>query len=121
MTGFSLLDRLGRRTGLRRDGNMVPVMAGICLDQLWMRDAAVHALFLVDFAEVEPCLGDRGYRAALQAAGRLGHRLYLAAEALGLGACGVGAFFDAEASDVLGLPDQAGLAYVVTLGVPRKG
>ncbi|WP_243359556.1 SagB family peptide dehydrogenase [Fundidesulfovibrio terrae] len=121
LTGFSMLDRHGQRSGLRRDGNIVPVMAGICLDQLWMRDAAMHVLFFVDFTELELCLGDRGYRSSLQAAGRLGHRLYLAAESLGLGACGVGAFFDAEAADVLGLPEQAGMTYVVSLGVPRKG
>jgi len=121
LTGFSMLDRSGPRAGLRRDGNIIPAMAGICLDQMWMREALMHVLFFADFTELDPCLGDRGYRAALQAAGRFGHRLYLAAETLGLGACGVGAFFDAEASEVLGLPEHTGLTYVVSLGVPRKG
>ena len=117
--GFSLFDRLNMRIGLRRDGDMRQAMAKICLDQLWMHDATLHVLFLIDFSELEPCLGDRGYRAALQAAGRLGHRLYLAAESLGIGACGVGAFFDGEASELLGLPDGAGLAYVVAVGPTR--
>lgn len=118
--GFSLFDRLNMRIGLRRDGDMREAMAKVCLDQLWMRDAAMHVLFLVDFSELEPCLGDRGYRGALQAAGRLGHRLYLAAESLGIGACGVGAFFDGDAAELLGLPDGAGLAYVVAVGPTRS-
>lgn len=117
--GFALLDRQGMRSGLLRDGNMRPVMAGICLDQLWMRDAAMHVVFCTDFKELEPNLGDRGYRASLQAAGRLGHRLYLAAECLGLGACGIGAFFDDEASETLGLPDGACMTYLVAVGASR--
>lgn len=118
--GQYLLDRPRPSLGLRRDGNFLPVMASVCLDQQWMREAAAHVLFLVDFAELEPCLGARGYRAALQNAGRLGHRLYLAAQSLGMGACGVGAFYDEEAADTLGLPPGAGLLYAVALGPARK-
>jgi SagB-type dehydrogenase family enzyme len=118
--GFAMFDRHGQRLGLRRDGNMRPAMAGICLDQIWMREAAMHVLFLTDFAEVEPHLGNRGYRASLQAAGRLGHRLWLAAESLGLGACGVGAFLDGEAAELLGLPEGVGLTYVMTVGQARR-
>lgn len=118
--GFSLFDRLNMRIALRRDGDMRQAMAKICLDQLWMREAAMLVLFFIDFTELEPCLGDRGYRGALQSAGRLGHRLYLAAESLGIGACGAGAFFDGEAAELLGLPQGAGLAYVVAVG-PTQG
>ena len=119
--GFALLDRQGLRLGLRRDGNLRPVMAGICLDQLWMREAFAHVLFLTDFTETQARLGDRGYRLSLQAAGRLGQRVYLAAEALGLGACGIGAFFDLDAREALGLPEGVGLTYAVTVGLPRAG
>jgi len=114
--GLAMFDRMGLRLGLRRDGDMRSAMAAVCLDQLWMRGAAMHVLFMTDFAEIEPNLGNRGYRASLQAAGRLGHRLWLAAESLGLGACGVGAFFDVEAAELLGLPENVGLTYVMTLG-----
>ena len=38
--------------------------------------------------------GDRGYRYVHFGAGAIGQRLYLAAEALGLGATGIGAFYD---------------------------
>ncbi|WP_027190644.1 SagB family peptide dehydrogenase [Fundidesulfovibrio putealis] len=117
--GFSLLDRVSVRTGLRRDGDMRSVMASVCLDQLWMREAAMQVVFCADLPEVEAHLGARGYRAALQGAGRLGHRLYLAAESLGLGACGVGAFFDGEAVETLGLPEGTGMLYAVAAGASR--
>ncbi|WP_243367891.1 SagB family peptide dehydrogenase [Fundidesulfovibrio soli] len=120
LPGFFLLNRTALRAAEVRDGNMGPAMAGICLDQLWMRDAALQVVFLADIPALEETLGPRGYRAALIGAGRLGHRLYLAAESLGLGACGVGAFYDAEAADVLGLPSGVGLLYAVTVGVPRR-
>ena len=37
---------------------------------------------------------ERAYRYALLEAGHIGQNVYLAAEAAGLGACAVGAFFD---------------------------
>jgi len=119
--GFAMLDRHGLSLGQRRDGNMRPVMAGVCLDQFWMREAGMHVLFFTDFNEIELSLGCRGYRASLQAAGRLGHRLWLAAVSLGLGACGVGAFFDGEAAELLGLPSGAALTYAIALGAVRGG
>lgn len=45
---------------------------------------------------------DSGYRDLHIEAGRLGHRLYLAAEALGLAATGIGAFYDAAVMEQLG-------------------
>lgn len=119
LPGFSLLDRVNVHAGLRRDGDMRAVMASVCLDQLWMREAAMQVVFCADLPDVEARLGARGYRAALQGAGRLGHRLYLAAESLGLGACGVGAFFDDEAVETLGLPDGTGMLYAVAAGASR--
>ena len=120
LPGFFLLNRTALRAAEVRDGNMGPAMAGICLDQLWMRDAALQVAFMADLPALEETLGPRGYRAALIGAGRLGHRLYLAAESLGRGACGVGAFYDAEAADVLGLPPGVSMLYAVTVGVPRR-
>jgi len=117
--GFSLLDRVNVHAGPRRDGDMRAVMASVCLDQLWMREAGMQVVFCADLPEVEARLGARGYRAALQAAGRLGHRLYLASESLGLGACGVGAFYDDEAAETLGLPEGIGMLYAVATGASR--
>ncbi|GFK92488.1 hypothetical protein NNJEOMEG_00313 [Fundidesulfovibrio magnetotacticus] len=114
--GLYMLDREGVALGLRRDGDMRPAMASVCLDQLWMRRAAMVALFFADFDALDPLLGARGVRWSFQAAGRLGQRLYLAAESLGLGACGVGAFYDGEAAELLGLPEGTSLLYAVPMG-----
>jgi len=47
--------------------------------------------------------GDRGYRYVHFEAGAIGHRMYLAAEALGLRATGIGAFYDEEVHSYLEL------------------
>jgi nitroreductase len=50
-------------------------------------------------------------------AGRLGERIYLSATAMGLGCCGIGAFYDAEASQLLSLNDSSHLLYLVAVGI----
>jgi len=52
-------------------------------------------------------------------AGSMGERLYLTASALGLGCCGIGAFYDREASELLGLNSESRALYVVATG-PAK-
>jgi SagB-type dehydrogenase family enzyme len=52
--------------------------------------------------------GDRGYRYVHMEAGAIGHRLYIAAEALGLAATGIGAFFDDEVNRYLNLSEEEG-------------
>jgi hypothetical protein len=63
--------------------------------------------------------GDRGYRYVHFEAGAIGHRLYLAAEALGLGATGIGAFYDDEVHRHLNLmPKQGQVIYHFAIGYP---
>lgn len=60
---------------------------------------------------------DRGYRYAALDAGMLGGRVYLQATGLGLGCCGVGAFFDDEVSALIEVSAQQELVlYLVALG-----
>ena len=53
-------------------------------------------------------------------AGRLGQRLYVAAEAMGLGCCGIGALYDSEAMEMLGLNQTSRLLYLVAVGNVKK-
>jgi len=64
---------------------------------------------------------DRSYRYGLLEAGHIGENLYLAAAALGLGACGVGAFMDDDINRMLGVDGtEEAAVYLVTIGkVPR--
>ena len=64
-------------------------------------------------------LGARGYRYAMLNAGRAGQRIYLAATALGFGACGIGAIYDAEARRMLALNDESALLYLVGVGTTK--
>jgi SagB-type dehydrogenase family enzyme len=62
---------------------------------------------------------DRGYRYVHFEAGAVGHRLYLAAEALGLGATGIGAFYDEEVHRYLHVnPEQGQVVYHFAIGYP---
>jgi SagB-type dehydrogenase family enzyme len=60
---------------------------------------------------------ERAYRYVLLEAGHLGENLYLAATSLGLGPCGIGAFFDDEINRLVGVDgkDEAAV-YLVSIG-----
>jgi SagB-type dehydrogenase family enzyme len=62
---------------------------------------------------------DRSYRYLLLEAGHLGQNVYLAATALGLGPCGIGAFFDDDLNRLLGVDgrDEA-VVYLLAVGPP---
>ena len=93
----------------------------ICLDQAWLANAAVHFLFISNLDLVDQVWGPRGYRYAMMTAGRLGERLYLMATAMGLGCCGIGAFYDMEAAELPGLNSASRLLYLVAVGNVKKG
>ncbi|MDJ0705468.1 MAG: SagB/ThcOx family dehydrogenase [Leptolyngbyaceae cyanobacterium MO_188.B28] len=60
---------------------------------------------------------ERTYRYVMMEAGHLGQNLYLAATALGLGVCAVGAFFDDALNDLLGLEGETEAAvYIISIG-----
>jgi SagB-type dehydrogenase family enzyme len=119
--GFYLLDPEKGRHGSVRAGDYTSAMARISLDQAWAAGAALQVLFMADLGLLDRTRGARGYRHAMVAAGRLGHRVYLAATALGLGCCGIGAFYDREASELLGLAEDARLLYLLAVGPVQGG
>ncbi|MFH0958449.1 MAG: SagB/ThcOx family dehydrogenase, partial [Pseudomonadota bacterium] len=105
---------------LVRPGPLTEEMAHICLDQDWLKGCSLHFVFLSNLETVEAKSGPRGYRYAMMEAGRLGQRLYLAAESIKYGCCGIGAFYDSEARDFLMLRSEASLLYLVALGPLKK-
>jgi nitroreductase len=46
----------------------------------------------------------------------MGQRLYMAATAMGMGCCGIGALYDGEAAERLGLNEWSRLLYLVAVG-----
>jgi SagB-type dehydrogenase family enzyme len=118
--GFYLVDQAERRCRLMKAGNLNQKMAAVCLDQKWLRQAAVHFVFLANLAETDRRFGPRGYRYDMINAGRMGQRLYLGATAMGDGCCGIGALYDQEARDLLSLNDDSFLMYLVAVGQIKK-
>ena len=118
--GFYLLDPLRQRWGQLASGRFLEPMAMACLDQMWLKNAAFHLLFISDPRALDLRWGSRAYRHVMIEAGRLGQQTYLAATAIGLGACGIGALYDREAADILELSDDGALLYLVGVGPVQR-
>lgn len=95
-------------------------VARVCLDQEWLKNGSLHFLFMANLSQIDCHLGTRGYRYAMLNAGRGGQRIYLTATALGLGACGIGALYDAEARQMLSLNADSALLYLVAVGITKS-
>jgi SagB-type dehydrogenase family enzyme len=102
-----------------RSGDQRAAAAGLSLGQDLAGNACVAFSMIADLDRATRAHGDRGYRYAHFEAGAIGQRLYLAAEALGLRATGIGAFFDDEVHRYLNLasaPRQ--VVYHFAIGFP---
>jgi SagB-type dehydrogenase family enzyme len=100
-------------------GDQRVAAAGLSLGQDLAGNACVTFSMIGDLDRAARTYGDRGYRYVHFEAGAIGHRLYLAAEALGLGATGIGAFYDDEVQRHLNLvPNQGQVVYHFAIGYP---
>ncbi len=90
-----------------------------CLGQELARDAAAIVVHIAHLKTALDQYGDRAYRYLHMDAGQIGQRLNLAAIHLGLGASGIGGFYDDEVNALLGLSLDHIVVYVTTLGVPQ--
>ena len=93
--------------------------AALSLGQDLAGNACVAFSMIGDFENAASRYRDRGYRYVHFEAGAIGQRMYLAAEALGLGATGIGAFFDEEVNRYLCLSSELGqVVYHFAIGYP---
>ena len=96
----SELEQIGR-------GDQRVAAAGLSLGQNLAGNACIAFSMIGDLDRAVRTYGDRGYRYVHFEAGAVGQRMYLAAEALGLGATGIGAFYDDQVHYYLNLtPEQ---------------
>ena len=114
--GLYSLDKHGRKFGMLKPGIFGEKIAHTCLNQEWLKNAGLHFLFICDLRALDKKYGPRGYRYAMMNAGRIGQLLYITATSLGLGCCGIGAFYDDEAMDLIGLDKDSRLLYLVAVG-----
>jgi len=104
---------------LIRSGDQRVAAAGLSLAQDLAGNACVAFSMIGDLDRAARAHGDRGYRYVHFEAGAIGHHLYIAAEALGLGATGIGAFYDDEVNRYLNLtPEQGQVVYHFAIGYP---
>ncbi len=102
-----------------RSGDQRVAAAGLSLGQDLAGNACVAFSMIGDLDGAAHAYGDRGYRYVHFEAGAVGHRLYLAAEAFGLAATGIGAFYDEEVHRYLNLTSKQGQAvYHFAIGYP---
>jgi SagB-type dehydrogenase family enzyme len=88
-----------------KTGAFHTLTAHLCIHQAIARDCAVVFFITSDY---------QNYRVSLQQAGLVGHRIYLAATALGLGCSGIGAFYDDEVQSFL--ETQQPILYAIAIG-----
>jgi len=119
-SGFYVMDMVEKSFGSVSHDPMIAAMARICLDQEWLRSACLHFIFMTNLSVLDKSWGPRGYRYAMINAGRLGQAVYLAATAMRLGCCGIGAFYDGEAAKLLGLNTDSAMLYLVAAGPVKQ-
>lgn len=87
------------------------------LYQSFLGQAGVCFLFSAIFQRTRWKYRERAYRYVLLEAGHIAQNLYLAATSMGLGACAVGAFYDSQFNDLLGLdPKEEAVLYLISVG-----
>jgi SagB-type dehydrogenase family enzyme len=87
------------------------------LDQAHLGQAAVCFVLSAIFQRTRWKYRERTYRYVLLEAGHVGQSLYLAATAMGLGACAVGAFYDDDLNELLGLDGEGeAVLYIISVG-----
>jgi SagB-type dehydrogenase family enzyme len=88
-----------------------------CYKQRFVKECAAAFIFTVDMYRTYWRYGERGFRYIHLDAGHASQNLYLAAEAIGGGACAIGAFYDEPLNKALGIDGENQFAvYVTTTG-----
>jgi len=88
---------------LLRMGSFERSLAEAALGQTMVAEAALTFVWTAVVNRSKRKYRERAYRYIYMDAGHIGQNLYLAATALGLGCCTIGAFFDDEVNEILGV------------------
>ncbi|GAB4340005.1 MAG: SagB/ThcOx family dehydrogenase [Candidatus Abyssubacteria bacterium] len=86
-----------------RAGNLGADATSAALGQSMVEEAAVVFMWTAIVERSKWKYAERAYRYIYMDAGHIGQNLYLAASALGLGCCTIGAFYDDEVDRLLGI------------------
>jgi SagB-type dehydrogenase family enzyme len=120
--GIYFLDVPRYALTMRRSGDFSPRISGAALDQEAVRDAAVVFAWVAVVGRSRRKYRERAYRYIYLDCGHICQNVYLAASALDLGCCGIGAFFDDEVNFLLGVDGEGETAiYLATVGKKANG
>jgi SagB-type dehydrogenase family enzyme len=86
-----------------KEGYYGETLAEIALSQDHVGSSALTVIITILWARSAWKYGSRGYKYALLDAGFAGENLYIASGILGLGTCAVGAFYEEELCELLGI------------------
>lgn len=114
--GIYRWDALQNKGLLRLQGDFQAQTYQFCLGQELAAAAALIIVHTVRLPELIDTFGDRGYRYASLTAGIIGQRVNLICGHLGLGASGIGGYFDDETNTCLELPLQEAIVYITAVG-----
>ena len=102
-----------------RAGEYGPAAADAALGQRMVADAGVVFVWTAVTARCKSKYAERGYRYMYLDAGHIGAHVSLAAEALGLATCAIGALFDDQVNDLVGVDGVAEtVVYMTAVGRP---
>ena len=103
-----------------KKGDYSRELTDAALGQTIVRDAQVTFIWSAVVERSRWKYRQRAYRYIYLDAGHIAQNLYLAAEALGLGACAIGALFDDRVNDIIGVDGiEETVIYMCTVGWPQ--
>lgn len=104
--GIYHLNIPGQSLELIRPGDFSRSFASAALDQEMAGQSAAAFIWTAIPGRSKWKYHERAYRYIYLDAGHIGQNLYLAATALGLGCCTIGAFFDSEVNEIIGVDGE---------------
>ena len=99
-----------------RDEDVRVELAEAALGQTWVKDGAIDVVISAVYERTTTKYGDRGVRYTHMEAGHAAQNICLQATALGLGVVTVGAFYDDQVKDVVGMLEDKFPLYVIPVG-----
>jgi SagB-type dehydrogenase family enzyme len=110
-------DAVGGNLQLLESGNCGARAAAAALDQPMAEQAAVVFVWTAVVERAKWKYLERAYRYIYLDAGHIGQNLYLAATALGLGCCAIGALYDEEVNELVQVDgENETVVYMCTVG-----
>ena len=104
------------------DAALARKISNACLEQTWMDMTAATFIWVADVYRMEWRYVQRGYRYMHLDAGHVCQNLYLAAESIASGVCGIAAFDDDAMNDILGLDGvDKFVIYIAAAGKKTSG